>query len=291
MTYDTSGILPTKITFAVIVDDVMFLHKTVDIVILQDPQIESITDSSSSHQYKTNSRITLNIKRIKANAIEDYSFKYEFGNRNANMRWSQMNELDKPIKVVNTENDFTLQFKIPNNVEAGEKDLLLKLVNPLNKESPVFRISLTIIKGREVNCNSIQCQATENIMLDNMEYKFKCYIDSIRSDPATYKAKVGNYDSKMRSEQFNIDVRVEPIGTENEYNAFLKIPAQSQEKYAIFFAMIFDASTFTYYDINGITIIRGPWISFGGGIFEINNILEFPFYVNYFYDFQTMKEV
>ncbi|EAX94104.1 hypothetical protein TVAG_336670 [Trichomonas vaginalis G3] len=147
LTYDTARSLPTKITFAVIVDDVIASHKTIDIVILQDPQIESITDSSSSHQYKTNSRITLNIKRIKADAIEDYSFKYQFVDRNADMDNPIKNDLNKLKKVSYTENDFTLQFTIPNNVEAGEKDLLLKLVNPLNKESSVFRINLTITKG------------------------------------------------------------------------------------------------------------------------------------------------
>ncbi|EAY07773.1 hypothetical protein TVAG_000570 [Trichomonas vaginalis G3] len=78
ITYNTEETLPTKLTFVIITGGVIVSHKTVDFVILQEPQIESITDASSTHQYKTNSRINLNIKRTRAAALEYYSFKYEF---------------------------------------------------------------------------------------------------------------------------------------------------------------------------------------------------------------------
>ncbi|EAY07772.1 hypothetical protein TVAG_000560 [Trichomonas vaginalis G3] len=129
-----------------------------------------------------------------------------------------LNNINKPTKVSNTENDFTLQFTIPNNVEAGQKYLLLKLINPLNQESPVFGVSLTITKEREVTSSSITCQKTQAMMLDEKEYLFKCNIDNIETNAVIYKAKVGPYDSNGYTDQLDIDLRMNPNGNENEYN-------------------------------------------------------------------------
>ena len=219
ITYNTEETLPTKLTFVIITGGVIVSHKTVDFVILQEPQIESITDASSTHQYKTNSRINLNIKRTRAAALEYYSFKYEFSAQNSDQMANPiLNDINKPTKVSNTENDFTLQFTIPNNVEAGQKYLLLKLINPLNQESPVFGVSLTITKEREVTSSSITCQKTQAMMLDEKEYLFKCNIDNIETNAVIYKAKVGPYDSNGYTDQFDIDLRMNPNGNENEYN-------------------------------------------------------------------------
>ncbi|EAY16981.1 hypothetical protein TVAG_280980 [Trichomonas vaginalis G3] len=294
ITYNTDEPFPTKLTFVLIVNDVIAVHKTADFLILTPPNIESITDSSTTHEYTTNSRMVLNIKRIKAVAMEDSTIKFQFVNQDTNiMSNPTITDTNKPIKVPSTENNFTILIPIANNIELGQKNLLVKIVDPTGQESSLFTIPVTITQGRQVTESSISCRKTQDMIPDNSEQMFKCNIDNIESNPVYYKAKIGTYVSSSSYSQFNIDIRIEPIGNENEFNVYVKIPEQKEEKTSISFAMITsnDNTVIKYSDITDIKIASAPKIKIPSNYpyFEKNSLAQFEFYLDYICDYQSMK--
>ncbi|KAI5512942.1 glycoprotein 38 family [Trichomonas vaginalis G3] len=293
ITYNTQETLPSQLTFAFIINDVIAVHKTFDFKILTSPDIESITDANPNIEHKTNTRLTLNVRRRKADAMEDSIFKFEFVDQNVNqMSNPTIINNYKPKKVPNTDNDYTIRLIIPNNVEIGQKNLLIVIVDPSGQESSLFTIPITVTQGRIVTESSISCRKTQDMIPDGQEHLFKCNIDNIETYPVIYKAKIGRYESSFDSE-FKHALRMEEVGYDNEFNVYVSIPEQTEEKTEISFAMINsnNEDIIKYCDITDIKIVPKPSIVLDSntGFSELYARLPIEFKLNYICNFETLR--
>ncbi|EAY17313.1 hypothetical protein TVAG_266760 [Trichomonas vaginalis G3] len=294
ITYNTEETLPTQATFALLYNDAIITHKTIDFLILEPPEIESITLSGTTQEFATNSRMTFIIKIIKADLIEDSSLKFEFAESGvSDMSNPTIVNTYKPVKVSNTENDYMFVLIVPNNVAPGQKNLLVKILDTIGQESSLFIIPVTITQGRQITESSISCHKTQDMMPDNSEQMFKCNIDNIESNPVYYKAKVDTHiDSDY--EQYDLDVRMEEIGNENEFNVYVTIPVQNEEKMSFSFAMISsnENTIIKYSDVSDIKIVPSPKIrqtSYDTFNVEKYSKMEFQFRLDYICEFESMK--
>ncbi|EAX97537.1 hypothetical protein TVAG_331240 [Trichomonas vaginalis G3] len=293
ISYNTQGTLPTQITFAFVYSETIIIHKTIDFRILMPIDIESISDANPNIEHKTNTRLTLNVRRRKADAMEDSIFKFEFVDQNVNqMSNPTIINNYKPKKVPNTDNDYTIRLIIPNNVEIGQKNLLIVIVDPSGQESSLFTIPITVTQGRIVTESSISCRKTQDMIPDGQEHLFKCNIDNIETYPVIYKAKIGRYESSFDSE-FKHALRMEEVGYDNEFNVYVSIPEQTEEKTEISFAMINsnNEDIIKYCDITDIKIVPKPKIRYNNFYYKHEKYSRFSikFKLDYTCDFETLR--
>ncbi|EAX92710.1 hypothetical protein TVAG_148130 [Trichomonas vaginalis G3] len=227
--------------------------------------------------------------------MEDSTVKFEFVTSGTNdMSNPTTIDTNKPVKVANTENDYTFRFTVPNNVNPGEKNLLIKIVDPTGQESSLFTIPVTITQGKQLTASSITCHKTQDMIPDNTEQLFKCNIDNIETNHVYYKAKIGSYDSGSQYSQFNLDLRMEPVGNDNEFDIYVQIPKQTSEKTSISFAMITSDTNnvIKYSDVTDVKIEPEPKISavkVDSYRVEPYGITKFDFNLDYICDFQTIR--
>ncbi|EAY01176.1 hypothetical protein TVAG_189620 [Trichomonas vaginalis G3] len=290
----------SQVTFAAIMQNKIVVSKTFDITIVAAGLfINSISDISSTHTYKAGSRMLLKIESIEPKCMQDTYFKYKFEDdvtkeTPLDINNSPILKIERLTQDAENENEFILSFIIPSTVTVGQKKLLLQATNPIESTSAVIPIDLTIEEGSEITQSSIDCRATEDSYGSGHNLLFKCNINNIESSEVTYKAKLGNHDSAAGSSQYDLNVRMEAVGTTNEFNVYVYISTQTVEQTTISFAMIktdSSASIINYCEISNLKICAVPDIELDYPRYfsETGSIAPFDFKLKYIGDFNTMK--